>query len=317
MVVSWVTLNPWDLPVVEYWQAVDFQLKSTMSFNLTINVVEADISTYTAGGWVGTIYNATLTNLLPGTPYYYKITGSSNNTTPAVTEEHYFITDIVPSNSSLQSRSIQAQITPFIPNVTASVVAYFGDVGTGDNSQESTEGLIQLATNSSVQLIIQGGDLSYADGTESIWDEYMRMVSDYSDIVPVMTAPGNHENYYLFDAYRHRYFMPWSESGSQQYYSYNHEKIHFVTWSFEEFKGVDLLPGGKQRQWLEADLQQANLERDVRPWIVLYGHRPFYCSSDSHDCEYMAEYMRFLLEDIINEYHVDVVLQAHKHNYER
>jgi len=96
------------------------------------------------------------------------------------------------------------------------------------------------------------------------------------------------------------------------------KKIHFVTWSFEEFKGLDLRKhGGKQREWLEADLAQANQERDVRPWIVLFGHRPLYCSSNSHDCKDVAEYIRFLLEDLINEYHVDVVLQAHKHNYER
>merc|ERR1712137_1148830 len=113
--------------------------------------------------------------------------------------------------------------------------------------------------------------------------------------------------------------MPHEQSGSdsKQYYSFNYEKIHFISWSIEELKGVDLRPNGKQRKWLENDLKQANMERDVRPWIVLFGHRPFYCSSDSHDCKDVALELRELLEDLINEYHIDVVLQAHKHNYER
>jgi len=78
-----------------------------------------------------------------------------------------------------------------------------------------------------------------------------------------------------------------------------------------------LRENGAQRKWLENDLQQANLERDVRPWVVLFGHRPFYCSSDSNDCNTVAQDLRDILEDMINEYHIDVVLQAHKHNYER
>jgi len=173
--------------------------------------------------------------------------------------------------------------------------------------------------NNSVQLLIHGGDISYADGTMSIWDQYFRMVQPFASAIPFMTAAGNHENYYRFSTYYHRFQMPVAESGSKdkQYYSFNYEKVHYIIWSVEQWAGVDLRPEGAQYQWLENDLIQANSDRDVRPWIVLFGHRPMYCSTDSNDCTEKAAEWRALIEDLINDYHVDVVLGAHKHNYER
>jgi len=315
MVVSWVTFQELENPMVSYWI-----LSEEHTGNLTVLSSPAATSTYVSGGWLGVIYNCTLTNLEPGTVYRYRIDGEASDSPYYPREvEYHFTTDIMPSSIPLQSRSLQNNSVPFVPGSSAGVVAYFGDVGTVDNSYETAESLYRLAQNKSIQLVVQGGDLAYADGDQTEWDKFMRMNEPYTNTVATMAAVGNHENYYHFSAYNHRYFMPYEQSGSRtkQYFSFNYEKIHFISWSFERFDGVDLRPNGEQRKWLENDLQQANLERDVRPWIVLFGHRPFYCSSNSKDCTDVAEDLRLLLEDVINEYHIDVVLQAHKHNYER
>ena len=37
---------------------------------------------------------------------------------------------------------------------------------------------------------------------------------------------------------------------------------------------------GSQLNWLEEDLYKANLNRDKVPWIIVMGHKPFYCSVD-------------------------------------
>jgi len=53
-------------------------------------------------------------------------------------------------------------------------------------------------------------------------------------------------------------------------------EVYFVNSSIEE-----------QYQWLEKDLIAANTaaNRSAHPWIIAYGHRPFYCSNtDPIDC---------------------------------
>ena len=41
----------------------------------------------------------------------------------------------------------------------------------------------------------------------------------------------------------------------------------------------------EQFDWLLQDLITANQNRDKRPWIIAFGHRPMYCSNnDGDDC---------------------------------
>jgi acid phosphatase type 7 len=312
MTVSWVTYKRLSNPAVYFWEANKHE-------NLTIRGMNAAVSTYTAGGWLGTIYNVTLKNLEAGTTYRYRLSGANDKNQNPEFIERVFTTPIAASSEPLAPRSLKAKTVPYVPGTSASVIAFYGDMSTAEAAQETSNALATLAANRTLQLVVQGGDLSYANGNETIWDEYMRQTQQFCSQVPIMVAPGNHENYYHFASYDSRFFMPWTASGSRskQYYSFNHEKIHFVSWSIEELDGADLLPLGRQRRWLEADLAQANLERDVRPWVVLCGHRPLYCSSDSSDCTSLAIKLRDLIEGLVNKYHVDVVLQAHKHNYER
>lgn len=200
--------------------------------------------------------------------------------------------------------------------VGAPVIALFGDMDTSDKSNETTISLEGLAKNNSIHLIVHSGDISYADEDEAIYDDYFRMIQPFAAYVPYMTAPGNHENYYNFSSYYSRLTMP-INSPSKQYYSFNFQNIHFVSWSVEEYDGLDLLPGEAQYEWLVNDLKIANQNRDAQPWIVLFGHRPLYCSTDSTSCSKEAPYFRELIENVLNQYHVDIVIQAHKHNYER
>lgn len=57
-----------------------------------------------------------------------------------------------------------------------------------------------------------------------------------------------------------------------------------------------LVKGSPQYQWLEADLAKA-AANPATPWIVIGGHRPFYCvPSGGSDCGEFAAYMRDCLE---------------------
>merc|ERR1711916_106748 len=78
----------------------------------------------------------------------------------------------------------------------------------------------------------------------------------------------------------------------------------------------DLIPEvGQQWKWLQDDLAEANQNRDKQPWIVVMGHRPLYCSNfNEKDCA--ARYRDYLEKPFLDN-KVDLVINGHKHDYER
>ena len=112
-------------------------------------------------------------------------------------------------------------------------------------------------------------------------------------------------------------------------YSFNLGPVHFVTISteFYYFLNYGFKQVVKQFDWLVNDLKEANAKenRTARPWIVINGHRPMYCSNlDRGDCVDNETITRtglpggwFALEPLLYEYGVDLALWAHEHSYER
>lgn len=71
-------------------------------------------------------------------------------------------------------------------------------------------------------------------------------------------------------------------SGTSRYYSIDFGLIHFVALDLNMYNAVDLCGETcrkSQLAWLEADLKQANANRDKVPWIVAMSHFPLYCSN--------------------------------------
>ena len=77
----------------------------------------------------------------------------------------------------------------------------------------------------------------------------------------------------------------------------------------------------RQYSWLENDL--ASVNRSVTPWVVVYGHRPMYCTNaDRDDCTKFETKTRvglpkWGLEPLLAQYGVDLAVWAHEHSYER
>ncbi len=67
-----------------------------------------------------------------------------------------------------------------------------------------------------------------------------------------------------------------------------------------------------QFKWLVRDL--SNVDRQVTPFVILYAHRPMYCSNDNHGSS--LEF-REAIEPVLNEFKVDLFLYGHVHAYER
>jgi len=100
------------------------------------------------------------------------------------------------------------------------------------------------------------------------------------------------------------------------YYSFNIDNVHFISINFDlVINYPDLMP--IFLSWMEQDLISANEDRQLRPWIIVYTHRPLYCSDpDETDCS--QNHIRFhAVDDLLFEYKVDLYVSGHVHTYER
>ncbi|XP_039959168.1 acid phosphatase type 7 isoform X3 [Bactrocera tryoni] len=207
-------------------------------------------------------------------------------------------------------------------------IALYGDMG-NENAQ-SLARLQQDTQRDMYDAIIHVGDFAYDMNTDDarVGDEFMRQVETIAAYVPYMVVPGNHEEKYNFSNYRARFSMP---GGTENlFYSFNLGPVHFIGISTEMyyFLNYGLKTLVFQYEWLVNDLQEANRpeNRARRPWIIVYGHRPMYCSNgNGDDCTHAETLTRvgwpffhmFGLEALFYEQGVDVEIWAHEHSYER
>lgn len=68
--------------------------------------------------------------------------------------------------------------------------AHLGDHGTKPTSQAATD----AARADGAALVLVAGDLSYANGDQPVWDTWFDQIEPLAAAVPMMAAPGNHEN---------------------------------------------------------------------------------------------------------------------------
>ncbi|XP_068632288.1 acid phosphatase type 7 isoform X2 [Battus philenor] len=204
--------------------------------------------------------------------------------------------------------------------------AIFGDMG--NKNAHSLSYLQDEAQRGHFDLIIHVGDFAYDmhDDGARVGDQFMRQLQPLAAVVPYMACPGNHEEAYNFSNYRARFSMPGSHESL--FYSYDMGPVHFVSISTEPYYflryGLKVLEN--QFRWLHEDLSQANKQENrlLRPWIVLYGHRPMYCSNEHVLCwnNYLPTRVGLPLigmgmEPLLKQYGVDLVIWAHEHSYER
>lgn len=295
MAVSWVTGSEVPNPTVE----VGVLSGNTCNYSISTS---ATVTTYEHAGWHGYIYHAVVTGLTPSKKYCYHVGDP---------EWDWSFTDYT------------FTAAPKIAPDTEFTFAVYGDMGICDVSDMNVFSLTKLAQNGDIDLVLHAGDISYANGYQATWDGYFRKMELIMAYVPYMAAVGNHEIPYNFTSYRHRFRNPTLESTGESdnlYFSFDYGNVHFIAYSLEKDVGFapDTKPGGAQYEWLEADLKAANANRDQVPWIVMYGHRAFYCSSDSVlPCTIESSMYRHRLEGLIHDYKVDLVMQGHLHNYER
>lgn len=202
------------------------------------------------------------------------------------------------------------------------MIVLIADMGV-THAEDTMEGIQHYVTSNTAQMIFHAGDISYADNFSKekhnnsyIWVEYMNELRNISPWVPYMTCPGNHEAQFDFAAYLNWLPMPGRQNAASNfYYSFDYIGVHFVSFSTEH----PFDPQSDQYRFIEQDLIMANKNRAKVPWVMVFGHRPLYCTSViAHErCAKEAVLYRSYLEDLFYEQKVDVYLCGHNHNYER
>jgi hypothetical protein len=220
---------------------------------------------------------------------------------------------------------------------------------------DTTSVLLRQVTAGEIDLAMCIGDLSYSSGYLSRWDAWLDQMEPVAARVPFMTTPGNHERddpfassfytaattyaaneragvsiYNKIDSggecgvpYQTYFPMPGpgeDPRGDSPWYSFNYGPVHVTVASTEH----DFRQGSPQYAWLARDLAQ--VDRDVTPWLVFVGHRPFYVdSTDDPEPDNplnpsergAARLLRTHLEPLLLQHHVDLCLAGHHHSYQR
>lgn len=267
-------------------------------------------------------YRAKMKDLSPGLAYKYWIVNDNNNLSFESQKRTISIENLTNPNQEIS-------------------IAFYGDLGLA-NGTKTISRLREDLSNAAYKMIIHNGDFAYNLDTQhgAYGDMFMRLMEPIVSQVPYQTSVGNHELAENFTHYDARFTMINSggtDDGQMNnfYYSFNVGPIHFVSFStefyyFVESSGLPVLHA--QYEWLKRDLSFASSleQRKLRPWIIVFGHRPMYCSSDApsekschDDCAVNLNLIRrgfagaFGLEGLFYKFGVDIELYSHEHNYER
>jgi hypothetical protein len=292
MVVMWLTRKITNDPVCKYFlvKPLNPAEDDNEIIDTTENITRATSNVVTIGQWQATIYSVTLVNLRPYTMYSYKVGDME--------------TGVYSNTYSFSSRHYGGH--PF-------TMVTFADFTVTEEVKNKKQAIKRLVQNlSQFDIILEFGDICYADGDQEVWDKFFNHVQPIAACKPWMVTVGNHENEgeFGFKAFENRFKMP---GNNNFWYSFNYGYAHILVISTEH----DLSEDSPQHQFIVSDLEKANKFREKVPWIILTGHRAIIGSNKRYFQKPKCEKQRKILTPIIDKYGVDIALFGHCHAYER
>lgn len=234
-------------------------------------------------------------------------------------------------------------------------LALFADMGRGSNDDAETwraygqpslnvsAALERDARDDAIDAVFLFGDLSYATGYASVWDEWAAQITPWASRVPFISNLGNHEadssnwpesrvadEYGVDDsggecAVPATRLYPTPRAGPDaDWFAVTFGSIRVVSMNTE----VDFSPASAQGEWLKREL--SSIDRAKTPWVVLGGHRPGLVDStdgpedretkpgmkNPSDLSVMREIQTHVWPLLV-EYDVNAVFWGHNHAYQR
>ncbi|MHA1731643.1 MAG: metallophosphoesterase [Promethearchaeota archaeon] len=243
-----------------------------------------------------TLHSVELTDLSPGTKYFYRVgSGSSSQLSSDLTQIYSFVT----GPSTFQPFKFvvygDCQWDDIVQNsrtnwVTNRIVA-----------NELTE-----STSPAISFAIQTGDqFHYGDKNPHDVQRWFSMVRPLARRVPIMPAMGNHDRKgsggVMYDKY---FFLPNDTVSNGHDYVFTYANCYFIVLDITYYK-----PGyisDDRLAWVDARIAEGRSSRD---WVFVAFHVPPYASQ--FDFPYYQERLAPLFVD-----RVDAVFSGHLHYYE-
>ena len=186
---------------------------------------------------------------------------------------------------------------------------YVGDV------QDSIGGIANRllmeawAHHPEVEFLVCGGDLTERPANQ-YWAETFRDLDSIGQSMPILNVTGNHDYFKGITRRLERrfplvfsYFLD-SKVDDNMVYTLNYGDAQiFVLDSNREFFHL-----WTQRQWLKQQLEQSTAK-----WKILVLHHPLYSIKKKNN----NLIQRWMFDDLVCQYGVDLVLQGHEHAYAR
>ena len=193
------------------------------------------------------------------------------------------------------------QANPAIPTSSSSKQSNqsnnfsFGTAGDWGSNSDTAATASNIASHQN-QIVIGLGDFCYCGSPDSWWNGPLAPINH----LMFRGAQGNHDA---------------DNSGSSEYLrlfgqnnwtsSFNYKNVHFVPIDTES---------NTDAAALDKDLATARQDPNIK-WIVAFYHKPIYTSPTSHEPDEAG--IKNIVVPLFDKYHVDLVLQAHNHNYQR
>lgn len=273
-------------------------------------------------GWrhPGYIHTSFLKDLWPNAVYTYKLGHQLFDGKYVWSKVYSFRASPYPGQNSLQR------------------VIIFGDMGKAerDGSNEyinyqpgslnTTDQLINDLDN--IDIVFHIGDITYANGYISQWDQFTSQVEPIASTVPYMLASGNHERDWpgsgsFYDTEdsggecgvlaETMFYVP-AENRANYWYATDYGMFRFCIADTEH----DWREGTEQYKFIEHCL--ASVDRQKQPWLIFAAHRVLGYSSSSNYAEegsFEEPMGRESLQKLWQKYRVDIAFYGHVHNYER
>lgn len=281
------------------WQTVPSEVRQQLVYRATnqeddkIYTVEAQTSLLATSAEEMNVHTVTLTQLLPGTAYEYRV-GSEKNWS----DWYAFKTEA--------------------SNASAFKAIVFGDSQSSDYGVWEKTAQAAWQTHEDARFFINMGDLVDIGSHYDQWKSWFNGGAGMLTAIPVAAISGNHENYLpggtFSPASLYLALFPLPQNGPDglegQAYSFDYGDVHFVALDSQEQELESFEPQliAKQQKWLEEDLKATQ-----KPWKIVLVHRSLFKNSYSGAPNEIGE----RLLPIFDAYGVDLVFTAHIHTYGR